>query len=218
MDRRYKSAPKISGHINNLLEFINLVINNIKKQESVMSLLEEAIVNDQIEFMRKKAYAKPPEIERYGTLSLIKTDELINEIEMKYDTKYDDLPEYFGRRKESLVFSPKYTAKKSKKSFRTDPYAGMLAFFDYCFSRIGTVRQRRYNLVFRPKGISYNVMEKMYKNYWKNKCPFGLDELDNIPLMTLHLREGCRYTKNKQLRIFGYLSDMMIFDDFVLYG
>jgi hypothetical protein len=94
----------------------------------------------------------------------------------------------------------------------------MQAFFDYCFCRIGpSHRQRQHNLVFRAVGVTFDSYAQKYRSYWKRRCPFrGAQPPENVPFLNLHIKSGCRYTKDPTLRTYGYLSDTLTFDDFVL--
>jgi len=181
-------------------------------------LLREPYLFEHLDFNRTKAYEKPVKIERYKGLSLRQTSDLLNELWTTYQIEKEKLPDYFVGRELSLVQTHKFIADQN--TLRTDPYSGMQAFIDYCFCRVGeTTIQRRYNLVFRSVGIGFNVYSNMYHTYWDSSCPFNNDEKpDNIPFLNLHIKYGCTYTKNKQLRTYGYLSDMIIFDDFVIFG
>lgn len=216
--RRYPSAPIEEGNIIDLFHFIDLSINYAIQGRPSTLLLREPDLFLHLDFNRTKAYEKPVKIERYKGLSLKKTNDLVREIETDYNIEKIKIPEYFLGRELSLVQAHEF--KANQETLRTDPYAGMQAFFDYCFCRIGeTTIQRRYNLVFRSKGIKFNVYSNMYHTYWDDSCPFNIDEKpDNIPFLNLHIKYGCTYTKNKQLRTYGYLSDMIIFDDFVIFG
>jgi|GEM_PF-5081358 hypothetical protein len=216
--RRYPSAPLEKGQIKDLFQYINLCLNYAIQGKPATLLLREPILFSHLDFNRSKAYEHPVEISRYKGLSLKTTDELVRELERDYSLQPANLPDYFIGREMSLVQTPEFRTAKSK--FRTDPYAGMQAFFDYCFCRVGeTTIQRRYNLVFHAVGIQFKVYSKMYHSYWKTSCPFNDNQApDNIPLLNLHIKAGCTYTKNKQLRTYGYLSDMIIFDDFVVFG
>ncbi|HJQ32939.1 MAG TPA: hypothetical protein VJ866_12205 [Pyrinomonadaceae bacterium] len=106
-----------------------------------------------------------------------------------------------------------------------DPYCGMLAFFDYAFCRVGReVEERDKNLVFMPYAtgisrISDEFAPNGYHRFWADRCPFSFDDVPSVTAqfnISHHLQYGCVYTKIKPLRIYGYFSDMIIFQDAML--
>jgi len=218
--RRHPSAPKEEGQILDLFEFINLCINYAIQERPPTLLLREPTLFNHLDFNRRKAYENPVDVSRYGGLSLIPTADFITRLNQDYGITESLLPNYFVGREKSLLQSHEFRATASQEHFRTDPYAGMQAFFDYCFCRVGeTTIQRQYNLIFEAIGVNLEVYSNMYHNYWDRSCPFKESGIPvNIPLLNLHIKVGCTFTKNKQLRTYGYLSDMIIFDDFVIFG
>jgi hypothetical protein len=216
----HPSAPREEGQIKYLFEFVDLCIEYAVQGRPPTLLFREPLLFSHIDFTRTKAYESPVEISRYTGLSLVSTSGLAKRIRREYNVARSSLPDYFLGRSKSLIQSHEFIATTSQEHFRTDPYAGMQAFFDYCFCRVGeTTMHRRYNLVFEARGVALDVYTNMYHSYWKQSCPFNKSDIpDNIPLLNLHIKSGCTYTKNKQLRTYGYLSDMLIFDDFVIFG
>jgi hypothetical protein len=115
-------------------------------------------------------------------------------------------------RSETLVYSPE------SNIFRADPYAGNLAGIDYLECRNGpTVRHRYRNLAMEFRNIKFSDVAKMYTEFYQNSCPFrkGYGKADRY--LTLHLREGCKSTKQKELRTFGYLPDILLLNDAALF-
>ncbi|HJR06621.1 MAG TPA: hypothetical protein VJ842_05140 [Pyrinomonadaceae bacterium] len=106
-----------------------------------------------------------------------------------------------------------------------DPYCGMLAFFDYAFCRSGrSVEDREKNLMFMPSGtgisrITDEFAPRGYNRFWTVKCPLSSINVPSVDAqfnISHHLQYGCVYTKIKPLRIYGYFSDMIIFQDAML--
>jgi hypothetical protein len=123
-----------------------------------------------------------------------------------------ELPEHVRGRRRSLIYTPKVT------TFRSDPYAGNLVALDYHECRDGpTPRHRHKNLVLHLSEVSIEDAAKKFEAYYKTGCPLRPGAYGRADrYLTLHLRDGCRYTKQKELRVFCYLADLVIFRDAVL--
>jgi hypothetical protein len=122
------------------------------------------------------------------------------------------LAAHIRARPRTLICSTKVT------TFRSDPYAGNLVAMDYAKCRVGpTVRHRHVNLAIEFSELPFALARDKFRNFHARKCPFraGYDKAD--PYLTLHLRDGCRYTKQKELRIFCFYADLVIFQDAVLH-
>lgn len=121
------------------------------------------------------------------------------------------LPHYIIERKETIIYEP------GTRQFRSDPYSGSLVGIDYLTCRHGeTVRHRHRNLVIHFRNVKFEKIKEMFVRYYKDECPFNpqYEETDNY--LTLHLKDGCRYTKQKELRIYCYIADLLIFRDAAL--
>ena len=85
-------------------------------------------------------------------------------------------------------------------------------------------KDRIKNLVYMPMKTEINNIvdefcPKGYHFYWQNKCPFGSDSVPTISkqfAISHHLQYGCVFSKIKPLRILGFFSDMIIFQDSIL--
>jgi len=217
---QHPSAPPEVGETVEVISFVRLCIRYAVQERPPTLLLSDPELRQRLEHNRRKAYSQEVTIGRYDSLQLVATKALVTELQGSHSLPADDLPDFFVGRAYSLVQEPKFEASASQEAFRTDPYAGMQAFFDYCFCRIGpTTRERQHNLVLRARGVPFQAYADKYTRYWERQCPFRAGyEPDDIPLLNLHVKSGCRYTKSKALRTYGYISDMLIFDDFLIYG
>lgn len=213
------APPENAASIMALLAYIELCLESAINGRPSSLLLQEPEIQKFTDENRMLAYQEPVSIDRYDSLELMDTGKFLKTLRTKYGISPKALPEYFRGRVKTLLQTHRFIAIKSQDNFRSDPYAGMQAFFDYCFCRVGdTPMQRRHNLAFRAEGVPFETYRDMYSGYWRKKCPFGHDKSDLIPFLNLHIKQGCTYTKNKQLRTYGYLSDILIFDDFVIFG
>lgn len=120
------------------------------------------------------------------------------------------LPDHLRDREESLVYHA------GTRDFRSDPYAGALIALDYLRCRNGPTRQHRYrNLVLHMPEVSIAQMVGKAQRFYERDCPLclGADEVSANRFYSLHLREGCRYTKQKEIRTFCAFADMIVFRD-----
>lgn len=129
-------------------------------------------------------------------------------------TKFDyaKLPDYIKMRNNSLIFFTK------TNNFRADPYTGTMLVYDYSFCRFGPKKTDRHtNLIIHFPNITLNDVKKKYFHYYKSRCTFQRDYNCDSQYLTLHLRDGCKFTKQKEIRIYFYFADLMILNDCVLY-
>lgn len=141
---------------------------------------------------------------------VVSTQDMLNNLKKEINIEIK-LPTHVINRKETLIYKPDVT------TFRADPYAGSLIGIDYLTCRNGpSVRHRYRNLAMHFKNVDFHEMKKMYSRYYE-RCPFNPNYKEIDRYLTLHLKDGCRYTKQKELRIYCYISDLLIFSDAVLY-
>lgn len=120
------------------------------------------------------------------------------------------IPDHLREREESLVY------RAGTRDFRSDPYAGALIALDYLRCRNGPTRQHRFrNLVLHLPEVSISEMVEKAQRFYQRDCPLCWEPEDaNLSrLYSLHLREGCRYTKQKEIRTFCAFADMIVFRD-----
>ncbi|MEA3401285.1 MAG: hypothetical protein U9R79_08620 [Armatimonadota bacterium] len=123
------------------------------------------------------------------------------------------VPDHLHHRDESLIYHAGTT------TFRSDPYAGSLIALDYLRCRNGPTRQHRFrNLVLHLPNVSIEEIVGKAQRFYERDCPLHGDAEDaNLNrLYSLHLREGCRYTKQKEIRTFCAFADMIVFNDGVV--
>lgn len=186
-------------------------INNIKNQIQVITDLQEE--------SNSKAYSKwydyLKNIPSKWSWEIINTNEFKKYIFNKKLKFNEELPENILNRKESLIFLSK------TKTFRADPYTWSILVYDYCFCRFWKLKENRHkNLIIHLPEVSFLELEKKYKYYYDTKCPLKwscFSKKDDIQYLTLHLREWCKFTKQKEFRIFFYFADMIILKDKILY-
>jgi len=143
----------------------------------------------------------------------IKTASLINEVSARSGVRIRDLPDILASRPRTIIYS------NDSKTFRADPYAGALVAVDYLKCRNGPTTQHRHaNLAIHFQNVSIDQVVEKAKGYHTRNCPLksGPRRRSGDSYYTLHLRDGCRYTKQKELRTICYFADLVVFKDGVL--
>jgi len=178
-----------------------------------------------IDHTRTRAYASgAPTIAKPGgggaggqvKLGIVKTEELIKQLVAEgraTPTSVSQIPEYFRNREECLLFYPTRITGHSG-----DPYVGMMTYYDMAFCRTGpTTRDRRYNLVAYCNGVAIDEVTSKMEAFNNEKCPFNIPLVPNNMLQySYHLRDGCRKTKIKPVRIYSEIADLVAFTDGIL--
>ena len=130
------------------------------------------------------------------------------------DGKFDEsmLPDHIQAREECFVFRAETT------SFRSDTYTGTLLVYDYSFCRYGATKDDRHtSLVFHLPKVSSDQIASKYTHFYDSRCPFKKDASADPRYLALHLRDGCRFTKQKELRVFFNFADVVVLSDLVLF-
>ncbi len=228
-DPHFPNQPDLSATsiINNFKSIKRIIKNKLAGLE-VASLYNDTWISTELEKQKHVAEGIHLRISSYTTLKQINTSDLESFLARNTKMASDRiqqtvarLPDRIRIREKTLIFRP------GGRLFEhaNDPYSGMLAFFDYSFCRIGRrVEDRHKNLVYMPikEDISKIVDEFCpdgYHRYWEHKCPFSKESLPSVKdqfEISHNLQYGCVYTKIKPLRILGYFSDMIIFQDSLL--
>ena len=228
-DSRFPNQPRLSeASTQRTFRTIKTVIRDAFAGRDSHSLCDDPWIRNEIAEQRAIGDTANVEIGNYSTLTLINTRELGDFL--KHNTNMrtsrirdtmEKLPDRITKRAETLIFRP------SGRLFQHagDPYVGMLAFFDYAFCRTGRgVEDRNRNIIHMPVGEKVSrILDEFatsgYHKFWENDCPFRIDDVptaDQQFRISHCLQYGCVFTKIKPLRILGYFSDMIVFQDSVL--
>jgi len=151
-------------------------------------------------------------------LDLLETKDVLTEISnisRFHKNLCNAAPQYIVDREKSLTFYPtRITAHAG------DPYVGMIGYYDIAFTRFGkSTRERHYNLVAYAKDVSIHEITDVMSKFVTKTCPFT-DDLtkSNSKMYNYHLKNGCKETKTKPVRIYAELADIVIFSDGVLFN
>ena len=191
-------------------------------------LYEDRWIKSQIKKTKDIGNKWVENIGNFPTVELIRTETLSDYLQSntrmnnpRITRTLDKLPKRILNRENTLIFKP--TGRMFDHA--GDPYTGMISFFDYVFCRFGrNVEERHTNLVYMPLNEnSKNIVDEFapagYNRFYENNCPLSINTLPTVEeqfSISHHLQYGCVYTKIKPLRIYGYFSDMIIFQDSML--
>jgi hypothetical protein len=216
-----------SEGMNKLKELMSSCLRAREDVNYVDSLSQQKIVHQLTDISRTNAYRNGvPSIRNPSggdkksqvKLDLVNTTDLLGQISSKspfHKALCKNAPSFIKDRVESLVFYPtRITAHAG------DPYVGMIGYYDVAFTRYGkNTRDRYYNLVAYAKDVSIKEVTDVMTKFAEKTCPF-VDDLNSksSKMYNYHLKNGCKETKSKPVRIYAELADIVIFKDGVLFN
>ena len=162
------------------------------------------------------------------------------------DTKYllNYLKQYSSIESELLASREKTVIYQVNADFRGDPYPGALSALDYLMCREGkSFEERKYNLVLCWGTVRLNENEKSLEIYnvqpsrvralasvndfiksvkdcgSKNMLNMDFSEIrkKSIPRYYMQVRYGSMFSKKKEIRVFSYFADAILFEDGALW-
>lgn len=218
-----------------LFKLINLVVNRALNSITRPPLLNERLVMDRIswmqsEFARKGGHSTTLSPET-ATI-IISTQVLVGYLRRKAAGINYQFGELLSKRQETVIY-------QVDANWRVDPYPGTLAAVDYLFCRNGkTFEDRDRNLVLAwgiaelDENDSLNIVHRSLKirtsvkDFFgsittvrsnRNKCLLnrGFKQLKSpeVPRYYMQARYGCTFTKSKDIRMYAYFADAILFTD-----
>jgi hypothetical protein len=239
-DAAYADLPDHeSTPIARTFEFLNKVIATAISGNSASSLVNERIIVELKDDLRRRAYSPVPAISHFERLTKNMPDgrfltirETKEWIENKGITMPSNLPDRIEKRNKNLIFSPVVqergrTQDKLRDSLKVrihdkggDPYLGQPLAFDYIFCRLGkTPYERDSNLIIDLSLLHFSDYSRYHKKIWE-ACPLQHDSLDNIrniPQYTMSLTEGCAQIIKNFIRVYAFTADIIVFNDGMVY-
>jgi len=215
-DKKYPNLPsRTDSEIQQMVQFVNLVLTYVEKNKKLEDMVFDPLYMEREAWMWGKYYERARRSESWSPLTsceLVQTPKLPDYVKKKTGISGISLPTHVNAREETIVYTT------DSETFRSDPFAGNLAGIDYLKCRTGpTIRHRYRNLAMNFEKVKYKQAAKKFHSYYDNNCPFRKNYGPPDRYLTLHLKDGCRYTKQKELRIFCFLADILIFKDAVLF-
>lgn len=228
-DHTYPNQPDLTSvSIQNAFRTIDAIIQNKIGGNNISTLYANPWISSEVSRHHTRGARANIRIQNYGTLAEIQTTDLNTFLEHNtnmnrnhIDETIRKLPDRIISRRNTIIFRP------GGRLFdhANDPYSGMLAFFDYVFCRTGRgVEDRNKNLIYMPINAHiHNIVDEFspqgYNKFWTCDCPFRTATIPTIDQqfeISHHLQYGCVFTKIKPLRILGYFSDLIVFQDSML--
>ena len=196
-----------------LFEFVDEVIRTYQEGYPAARILSSLRWAEWEQKMRQSFHRRRGHGEDWSPLSACKTV-LTSTLARELERRIPAMPEHLRARPETVLYLT------GSKTFRGDPYAGALVAIDYLRCREGpTPMHRRRNLcVVFPHAPMRQLTDKC-RGFHRAGCPlsWGPERAKASPYYTLHLRDGCRYTKQKEIRILCYFADMLVFADGIVF-
>lgn len=228
-DPGFPNQPHLGcNSIQDAFRTIDTIITHKINRQNLVALQMNSWISQEIQRHRYIGNQATVTLRNYTTLQEILTNDLstflLQNTQMnaaRINDTISKLPNRITRRTNTIIFKP------AGRLFdhANDPYSGMLAFFDYTFCRLGRgVEEREKNLIYMPMNNQiFNITDEFspagYNRYWEHSCPFrinGIPTVDQQFKISHNLQYGCVFTKIKPLRILGYFSDMIVFQDSML--
>ena len=232
-DNEFPNLPNINNEemtdmFQTMDKMLELRLSSEHSEQFKQNLYEDGWIKSQIKKTTDMGNEWDGDMGNFSTLELIKTEDLSNYLQnntrmnnRRITRTLDRLPQRILNRVNTLIFKP--TGRMFDHA--GDPYTGMISFFDYVYCRYGrNVEERHTNLVYMPlKDGSKNIIDEFapagYNRFYENNCPLSVDTVPTLEQqfsISHHLQYGCVFTKKKPLRIYGYFSDMIFFQDSML--
>ena len=228
-DKRHPGQPCLKEQsTKNFFSYVKEILSYYRKNNSFVNINKKSeIVSKDLKKINQIAKKSPVKIENFLTLELIETSNLASylkentELSKQWIQKtIEAFPSRICTRKKTLIFKP----QGRMLEHAGDPYVGMYSFFDYMFCRNGKhIEDRHTNLVYMPlkehsRSIYTDFGGKGFKKYWEKQCPFSKEKISFKDQFSIAhaLQYGCVFTKAKPLRIYSYVSDIIVFKDSIL--
>jgi hypothetical protein len=236
-NRNYAGSPKASdSEMQKLFEGINEIIL-INERHGVVKgrgkLLGNRTLIERKDFMQQE-YANKSGHLKMSPLSAtheIPTEYILNYLKQFESTNYK-VGELLKSRNKSILY------QVDSKTFRSDPYSGCIAAIDYLKCREGrTFEERRYNLIAiwgtlevdntnktikintKKKSSIKSLVDSVKNSEARNILKKNYSQLKNyeIPRYYMQMRYGSTFSKPKEVRIFAYFADAILFPDGALW-
>lgn len=242
---KFRECPSSNdSEMKNMFTAINEILSIIEKEsieDGIDSLISKLTIRDRFTFMDNEFSNLVQKTSKsWKNMSpLTSTLEVPTEYVLNYITNNLGLnSDYFedtllNYRDNSVIYM-------ANAKFRGDPYPGCLSAIDYLTCREGkTYEERKNNLILvfgnveldkvnktikftdkTNKGITVNDFSEKVKNSSKhNLLTKDYKDLDNeeIPRYYMQVRHGSKFSKTKEIRVYAYFADVIIFPDGVFW-
>lgn len=233
-DDSYLSLPSSKDEdIKEFFKLVDLIADNTINKKDDLLLINNHLVSERRDWMQEQFILKggKDKVWSPNTATLTVSTSSLLKLIKKYSGDSYDFGDLLSSREETLIY-------KVNASFRGDPYPGALAALDYLSTRIGeNIEDRDKNLVLAWCDIQYDesndelvildgrssindFMVSVNRVRNPKKCLLAyseyeklLSEKSNIPRYYMQIHHGCKFTKSKELRVYSFFADAIIFKD-----
>ena len=232
-DNKYRSLPNTDDEeMKDFFKYANMVIDSKIRNHITLPLYDRFVLEKRDwmlkEFSVKGGYERTWSPET--SIITVPTTVLLN-----YLSKFASKNHNYGKLLESREYSVIYHVNAK---FRGDPYPGSLVALDYLKCRNGKKRENREkNLIMAWGKLKYDreneelifIDSKTSVNDFLssvntvrqgNRCLLSYTDFNklnsndyNISRYMMQVREGCKYTKTKEHRIYSTFADAILFKD-----
>jgi hypothetical protein len=225
MDDQYLGCPDVrDSEMQHLFTCIDEIIE-INERFGVVKgrskLLANTIVRDRRSFMLQEFTLKNGNL---NSSPLTATKKIPTEYILNYLRPFEKsgykIGELLRSRKDSIVY------QIDSKDFRSDPYTGCIAAIDHLICREGkTFEERKYNLItvwgeIEIDDINETIKITSSKGNSINLIVNSVKTSENRNLLGknyMQMRYGSMFSKAKEVRIFAYFADAILFPDGALW-
>ena len=229
--------PHDAESIARALTFFNLVLDSAMRGREFAALMQERLVVELRNELRKVGYRQVPAIADYGRLTANMPDNrFLTHVEMiawlsgiglRMPSK---LPDRIGKRDQYLIYTPRVKNEttaarrlamlKRIKEKGGDPYGAQPLAFDYLFCRLGpSPLQRDVNVVVDLSFFSLADFASWVKKTWANS-PLKEDTFpalrSKMAVYSMHLSEPLVQVMKNYIRWQIFSADLIVFSDGVL--
>lgn len=240
IDATYADLPvHDSEPISKTLSFLNKVLESAINGTPVNLLLQERMIIDLRDDLRRRAYSPIPKIGDFARLKknmsngeFLSWENFQRWLRNKGIVIPDNIPDRIVKRTRNLIFTPIADERgKTQKQLRdslnirikdkgADPYLGQPLAFDYIFCRLGkTPYERDANLIIDLSMLSFEDFSCYHSRVW-DSCPLqynNLADIRNIPEYTMYLTEGCAQVMKNFIRVYSFTADLIVFNEGLVY-
>lgn len=222
-----------SSELKRMFSFINLVIESSIHGRDLSSLMNNRLIVDLRDGVRKIGYQDLPQINSFNRLlfnmptgQFLSWEEVVDWISEKGIDLPTDLPDRIVKRDRNIIFVPQSQREgKTVDELRAtlidriekrsgDPYTGQPLVFDYLFCRLGvSPYERDTNLIIDLSVLSFSDLAKYHQSVWQNS-PLrftNYSEIKHIPTYTIHMNEPLSQLMKTFLRLYFYSADIILF-------
>lgn len=232
---KYLSCPQIDKEMREMFDCINLIVNQVDRKgfSAISGLMGFSSIKKRRDWHIRYLLGHSDGKQKEDMSPLSATIEVPTEVILRYIENRSGVRSIKGvlpSREKTIVY-------KANASFRGDPYPGALASIDYMLCRYGkTFEDRERNLVmvwgdFHYDSVNHKIsisgkssildfcskLKQIERHNLLNKDYDKIVRDKEIPRYYMQARYGSMFSKAKDIRVYSYFCDAILFKDGVLW-